>query len=102
MTAPAIDRTAHQDMARVEDLVLYGYPQCPFCRRVMGAAASLGIELELRNTLVDDDHQQALVDATGRSTVPVLRIEGEDGEERWMPESADIVEYLEKRFRDRS
>jgi hypothetical protein len=30
--------------------------------------------------------------------VPVLRIEQPDGAVRWLPESADIVDYLEQRF----
>jgi glutaredoxin 2 len=39
------------------------------------------------------------VEATGRRTVPVLRIEHDDGRVEWMPESADIVDYLRERFR---
>ena len=36
--------------------------------------------------------------ALGRGTVPVLRIEGDDGEVEWLPESAEIVRYLEAHF----
>ena len=39
-----------------------------------------------------------LIEARGRATVPVLRITSPGGEERWMPESRDIVHYLEKTF----
>jgi glutathione S-transferase len=30
--------------------------------------------------------------------VPCLRIEGGDGDVRWMPESADIIDYLKDHF----
>jgi glutathione S-transferase len=84
-------------------LSIYGYPQCPYCRRVLGAVAALGLEIELRDTLQDRELARELYDATGRTTVPVLRIdaEAEDGESVWLPESADIVDYLEERFRSR-
>ena len=82
----------------VEGLALYQYAGCPFCLRVRMALDELGVEIELRDTLVDPEHERALVEATGRRTVPVLRIEEEDGDVRWMPESADIVAYLRERF----
>jgi glutathione S-transferase len=82
----------------VEGLSLYGYPQCPYCARVLGAAERLGLELPLRNTLQDPAHRSALLEAMGRGTVPVLRIEHEDGRVEWLPESADIVDYLVERF----
>jgi len=81
-----------------KSLVLYGYPQCPYCRRVLSAIAALGLEVPLRNTMLDAGHNDALVAATGRETVPVLRIEEHDGSVRWMPESLDIVRYLTERF----
>jgi glutathione S-transferase len=82
----------------VEGLSLYGYPQCPYCRRVFDAAASLGLEIPLRNTQQDPDHRRELVEALGRATVPALLIEGEAGDLKWLPESADIVRYLTERF----
>lgn len=85
----------------VEGLSLYGYPQCPYCARVLRAIDSLGLEIPLRNTMQDDEHHAALVGARGRGTVPVLRIEDENGEVEWLPESADIVRYLSSRFGDR-
>ena len=41
---------------------------------------------------------QELRDARGRTTVPVLRITSPDGNERWMPESSDIVRYLQTSY----
>ena len=36
--------------------------------------------------------------ATGRATVPVLWIQSPDGCVRWLPESLDIIQYLEKNY----
>jgi glutaredoxin 2 len=83
---------------RAKGLSLYGYPQCPFCARVLHAIGSLGLEIPLRNTMQDADSRSELLQAMGRGTVPVLRIEGEGGEVEWLPESADIVRYLAARF----
>jgi glutaredoxin len=82
--------------AKLEGHAIYGYPQCPFCGRVTRALDSLGLEIEFRNTLESPEYLEELIDATGRTTVPVLRIESEEGEVRWMPESADIIGYLER------
>ena len=80
------------------ELTLYGYPQCPFCQRVMSTISSLGIDIPLRNTMEDPAHRGDLQKAVGRTTVPVLRIEDEAGDVEWLPESADITRYLASRF----
>lgn len=95
----AMDREGQgKNVENASGLSIYGYPQCPFCRRVLEVASSLGLEIPLRNTLQDADHRGELVEAMGRATVPVLLIEGEAGDLKWLPESADIVRYLADRF----
>ena len=87
------------ERAGAELLSLYGYPQCPFCQRVLRAIEALGLEIELRNTLLEPERRDELIAALGRGTVPVLRIEDAgEGEVEWLPESAEIVAYLEERF----
>ncbi len=90
--------TAGQWVDDVKSLELYGYPECPYCRRVLNAISVLEIEVPLRNTMTDEAHNAALVAATGRETVPVLRIEKRDGSVRWLPESLDIVRFITDRF----
>jgi glutathione S-transferase len=58
----------------------------------------LGIDVELRDIFENRTYLKELKEARGRRTVPVLRITGASGEERWMPESADIVRYLEATY----
>ena len=91
-------RKEERQLEAAEGLSLYGYPGCPYCRRVFDAAASLGLEIPLRDTQQDPDHRRELIEALGRATVPVLLIEGEAGDQKWLPESADIVRYLTERF----
>jgi len=58
----------------------------------------LGIDVELRDIFENPQHRADLIEARGRATVPVLRITSPDGEDRWMPQSRDILRYLEKTF----
>ncbi len=58
----------------------------------------IGLDVELRSIHESQEHLEALLNARGRTTVPVLRITSPDGEERWMPESADIVRYLQATY----
>lgn len=81
-----------------ERFVLYGYPECPYCRRVLSAIESLGLDIPLRNTMRDEAANDELFRATGRETVPVLQITAADGSVRWMPESLEIVQFLKERF----
>lgn len=91
-------QTGKRDGSETGALSLYGYPQCPYCQIVLRKLHDLGLDIELRDTRIDPAYRQALIDVRGRATVPVLRIEDEAGQVEWLPESADIVEYLNRRF----
>ena len=58
----------------------------------------LGVDVEIRDIFENTQHRDDLVGARGRATVPVLPITSAGGEERWMPESRDIVGFLEKTY----
>ncbi|MFA9412252.1 MAG: glutaredoxin family protein [Deltaproteobacteria bacterium] len=79
-------------------LALYYFDGCPFCVRVLRAIDTLRLDVELRNIYQNVDHLAELREVRGRTTVPVLRITSPDGQERWMPESADIVRYLQASY----
>lgn len=78
-------------------LILYHRNFRGFCRRVRNVMARMGIEVEQRNIWADRRYEQELVEATGRTTVPVLRLISDDGGSEWMPESLDIIRYLQTR-----
>ena len=81
-------------MVTAQDLVLYQYPQCPFCAMVLSCIDELGVQIELKNTRTDSEARKELLDATGKTQVPCLFIQGKP-----MFESADIIDYLEENFR---
>ncbi len=89
---------ARSDAPEADKLVLYQFASCPFCRRVRGAIDRLDIDVELRDILLDEEYRDELIAARDRATVPVLRITSPDGSERFMPESADIIAYLEELY----
>ena len=71
------------------NLVLYQYPQCPFCRRVLNVMDELDLDIPIRNTRTNSEHRADLIHRTGRSQVPCLFIDG-----KALFESLDIVAYL--------
>jgi glutathione S-transferase len=77
-------------------LSLFHFDSCSYCRRVRRALDDLGVEVQLVDVNHDPKARADLIEATGRATVPVLRIL--EPQERWLPESADIVRYLYERF----
>ena len=72
---------------------LYYYDSCGFCQRVLRTIDKLKLDVERRHIHNVPQHRKDLIDARGRQTVPVLRID--DGNKTtWMPESRDIITYL--------
>jgi len=86
----AVERSAQQ-------LTLYHRPTCPFCIKVFIALRRLDVPVERRNITADADARRELLAEGGRQMVPCLRID-EPPKTRWLYESGDIVDYLEKRF----
>jgi len=75
-------------------LYLYHYNGCLFCWRVKRVIDKLGLVVELRDIWDSSDYRGQLLTARGRQTVPVLLVVDEYGEEQWIPESRDIIHYL--------
>jgi glutaredoxin len=93
-----VARFAPSETPTEDKLALYHYNGCPFCSMVRSAIDRLGIDVELRDIFQDSQYRDDLVKVRDRATVPVLRITSSDGEDRWMPESRDIVSYLQKTY----
>ena len=77
----------------MHELILYQYPSCPYCRRVLNAIDDLGVSVELRNTRKDRTHRDALRTLMGSTQVPTMIIDGKP-----MQESADIINWLYKNY----
>ena len=82
-------------MLKNKSLILYVRDYCMYCSRVLRAANQLGMELEVRNIWEDPAFERELVEATGRTVVPVLAINDLEGDRTWMPESRDIIRFMQ-------
>jgi glutaredoxin len=86
------------EMQKVEGLALYQTQGCGYCVRVRRFVEEAGWSIELRDLYSNSEYAEELISATGRRTVPCLRIERSPGEFEWLHESADIIDYLSARF----
>jgi glutaredoxin len=93
-----VERFAPSEAPAEDKLALYHFDGCPYCSMVRSAIHRLGIDVELKDIFQDVQHRNDLVEVRGRATVPVLRITSPDGESRWVPESRDIVSYLQEAY----
>ena len=76
-------------------LELFFFPDCPYCRKVLGAIDDLGLKdrIAFRDARNDPKEKEALVELTGKTQVPCLVIDGDP-----MHESEDIKQYLYQTF----
>ena len=78
-------------------LALYQFHACPFCLKVRRQMRRLALPIELRDAQNDPQRRAELAEGGGRIKVPCLRIEEAEGV-RWLYESTDIIDYLNRRF----
>ena len=79
-------------------LVLYELPGCPFCAKVKNKLSELGLEYESHEVPRSHSQRTEVEEISGQTGVPVL-VDEEHGVDA-MPESDDIVAYLEKTYGD--
>ena len=63
--------------------------------RVKSFLSTHGIEIPMRNTVMDIAAYRDLVTGGGKATVPCLRIERDDGQVEWLYESLDIIRFID-------
>lgn len=81
----------------LDDLALYHYETCPYCRKVRNVIDRLGLSIEMRNTREKSEYRDQLMEGGGKNQVPCLRIDRDD-DTKWMYESDDIIGFLEHTF----
>jgi len=79
-----------------QELALYQFKTCPFCMKVRREIKRLSLNIELRDAQHDSQHRDQLLQGGGRVKVPCLRIPQESGNDAWLYESDDVIEYLRK------
>jgi len=76
-----------------EMLEVYQFEGCPFCSKVRSKMTELEIDFIARQ--VDKEDRSRVEEISGQTNVPVLV---DPNTETTMPESDDIVEYLEEHY----
>jgi glutathione S-transferase len=74
-------------------LELYQFESCPYCSKVRKKLTELGVDVKLRQ--VDKNDRSRVEEVSGQTNVPVLVDPNKD---TTMPESDDIVDYLEEHY----
>lgn len=77
-------------------LELYELPGCPYCAKVKEKLAELELEYESHEVPRSHGERTEVKEVSGQTGVPVL-VDKDHGVEG-MPESADIVAYLEETY----
>ncbi|MFC7204767.1 glutaredoxin family protein [Haloferax namakaokahaiae] len=80
----------------MSNLVLYELEGCPYCAKVKNKLAELGLEYESRMVPRAHSERTEVQEVSGQTGVPVLIDEEHDVD--GMPESDDIVAYLEETY----
>lgn len=82
---------------KAQDLTLYQFEACPFCVKVRREMKRQSISVELKDAKRDVNAREELQTGGGRVKVPCLKIT-KNGNDTWMYESNDIVNYLKQEF----
>ena len=93
--APAAQAAVDQ---QCQSLVLYQFSTCPFCIKVRQEMRHLSLPIEKRDAQHHTDNRNALLQASGATKVPCLKITETNGQTRWLQDSDAIVAYLRERF----
>ena len=81
-------------------LELYELDGCPYCAKVIRKLDELGLDYDSHMVPRSHDERTEVQEVSGQTGVPVL-VDTEHGVEG-MPESDDIVEYLEQTYGQRA
>ena len=85
-------------MPSMPNLELYELPGCPYCAKVKTKLDELGLEYVSHEVPRSHSERTEVEAVSGQTGVPVLVDPDHDVE--GMPESDDIVAYLEKTYGD--
>ena len=102
LTRPAgLVRTPAQQQAvdaQCQSLVLYQFSTCPFCIKVRQEMRRLSLPIERRDAQKDLKNRADLMQGSGATKVPCLRITDAAGQTQWLSDSGAIITYLRGRF----
>ncbi len=106
LTQPAGVQRAATEQAKVDQqcqsLALYQFSTCPFCIKVRQEMRRLSLPIEKRDAQHNSANREALIEGSGATKVPCLKITEANGQTRWLQDSGTIVAYLRERFEGRA
>ena len=81
-----------------QSLALYQFSPCPFCIKGRQEMRSLSLPIDKRDAQHNSANREQLLQGSGATQVPCLKITEADGQTRWLRDSGAIVAYLRERF----
>jgi glutaredoxin len=81
-----------------QSMTLYQFSTCPFCIKVRQEMRRLSLPVEKRDAQHNTANRDELLQGSGATKVPCLKISQANGEVRWLQDSNAIVAYLRERF----
>ena len=102
LTQPTGVQRAPEAQATVDlqcqSLALYQFSTCPFCIKVRQEMRRLSLPIEKRDAQHDSAHRDALLEGSGATKVPCLKITDSQGQTQWLQDSNAIMAYLRAHF----
>lgn len=95
---PALQTTVN---LQCRNLALYQFRTCPFCIKVRQEMRRLSLPIEQRDAQHDAARRAELLQGSGATKVPCLKITDGNGQSQWLSDSDAIVAYLRGRFAPR-
>jgi glutaredoxin len=81
-----------------QSLALYQFNTCPFCIKVRQEMRRLSLPIEKRDAQHHAANRDELMQGSGATKVPCLKITEANGQVRWLQDSKAIVAHLRERF----
>jgi glutaredoxin len=102
LTQPTGMQRAPEAQATVDlqcqSLALYQFSTCPFCIKVRQEMRRLSLPIEKRDAQHDSANRDALLQGSGATKVPCLKITDSQGQAQWLQDSNAIMAYLRAHF----
>ena len=102
LTQPTGVQRAPEAQATVDlqcqSLALYQFSTCPFCIKVRQEMRRLSLPIEKRDAQHDSVNRDALLQGSGATKVPCLKITDSQGQAQWLQDSNAIMAYLRAHF----
>jgi glutaredoxin len=81
-----------------QSLALYQFNTCPFCIKVRQEMRRLSLPIEKRDAQHHAAQRDELLQGSGATKVPCLKITDANGHTQWLQDSTAIVGYLRSSF----